>query len=111
MRRVQQGVLILAAFGATISAAASAQPKKAAVTAEFLIGRWGDNGDCTKDVVLRADGTFNSYTGGSGRWSLDGDRLIMTGANGEFVVRVERDEDGRLIVTNPDGSVGRSQRC
>ncbi len=111
MRRVQQGVLILAAFGATVSAAAYAQPKKPAVTADFLIGRWGDNGDCTKDVVLRADGTFSSYTGGSGRWSLDGDRLIMTGANGEFVVRVERDEDGRLIVTNPDGSVGRSQRC
>ena len=111
MRRIRQGLLILAAFGAILPATGYGQPKKAAVTADFLIGRWGDNGDCSKDVVLRADGTFSSYTGGSGRWTLDGDRLIMTGANGEFVVRVERDENDRLIVTNPDGSVGRSQRC
>jgi hypothetical protein len=87
------------------------KPSSASVTVEFLIGRWGDNGDCTKDVVLRADGTFTSYTGGEGRWSLRGDRLVFTGANGEFVMRVERDSDNVLVITNPDGSVGRSQRC
>lgn len=81
------------------------------VTAEALVGRWGDNGDCTKDVIFRADGSFLSYTGGEGRWTLNGDRLALTGSGGEFVMRVRWDDVGRLIITNPDGSVGSSQRC
>lgn len=81
------------------------------VTAAALVGRWGDNGDCAKDVIFRADGTFLSYTGGEGRWALNGDRLALTGAGGEFVMRVRWDDNGRLIITNPDGSVGSSQRC
>lgn len=81
------------------------------VTAEELIGRWGDNGDCTKDVIFRADGTFLSYTGGEGLWLLDDDRLLLNGPGGEFIMRVRWDEDGRLVITNPDGSVGSSQRC
>ena len=111
MGRFRQGFLIVAFITLALPSASHGQAKKAPVTAEFLIGRWGDNGDCTKDVVFRPDGTFSSYTGGSGRWVLDGDRLIMSGANGEFIVRVERDENDQLVVTNPDGSVGRSQRC
>lgn len=81
------------------------------VTAADLIGRWGDNGDCTKDVFFNPDGSFQSYTGGSGRWSLNGDRLVLNGPGGEYVMRVRWDESGRLIITNPDGSVGTSQRC
>ncbi len=82
------------------------------VTAAELIGRWGDNGDCTKDVVFHADGAFTSYTGGGGRWSLTGDRLVLTGPGGEYVMRVRWDADGeRLIIANPDGSIGTSQRC
>ncbi len=80
------------------------------VTAAALVGRWGDNGDCTKDVIFRADGTFLSFTGGEGRWVLNGDQLVVTGAGGEFVMRV-RWGNGGLIITNPDGSVGTSQRC
>ena len=104
--------LLFATIAMSLPAPLHAQGKPTApVTADFLIGRWGDNGDCTKDVVLRADGTFSSYTGGEGRWVLTGDRLIFTGPNGEFVMRVARDENGMLVITNPDGSVGRSQRC
>lgn len=81
------------------------------VTAAALVGRWGDNGDCAKDVVFRADGTFLSFTGGEGRWALNGDQLVLTGPNGEFPMRVRWGEGGQLIITNPDGSVGTSQRC
>lgn len=81
------------------------------VTAAALVGRWGDNGDCTKDVIFRADGTFLSFTGGEGRWVLNGDRLALTGPGGEFVMRVRWGDGGQLIITNPDGSVGTSQRC
>ncbi len=111
MRGFRWGLLIPIALGLALPGVSYAQVKKDPITAEFLIGRWGDNGDCSKDVVLRADGTFSSYTGGGGRWVLTGDRLVLTGANGEYVLRVERDDDDTLVITNPDGSVGRSQRC
>lgn len=81
------------------------------VTADDLIGRWGDNGDCTKDVFFNQDGTFQSYTGGGGRWALNGDQLTLAGPGGEFVMRVRWGDSGRLIITNPDGSEGFSQRC
>lgn len=76
-----------------------------------LLGRWGDNGDCSKDVIFRGDGTFRSYTGGEGGWRLAGDRLTMTGANGAFVLIVRRIGPDRLRIVNPDGSIGFSQRC
>lgn len=81
------------------------------LTPAMLVGRWGDNGDCTKDIVFAADGTFRSYTGGSGRWNLSGDRMTMTGANGTFEVGVQMLNADQLMILNPDGSYGTSQRC
>ncbi|MBX3562827.1 MAG: hypothetical protein KF780_13565 [Sphingomonas sp.] len=110
--------LLLPAITAFLAAApVSAQSGKPVmaperpVTAAALVGRWGDNGDCRQDVIFRADGTFLSYTGGEGRWTLNGDRLALTGPGGEFVMRVRWGDSGRLIITNPDGSIGSSQRC
>jgi hypothetical protein len=95
------------------AAAGEAAPAGATpgISAEALVGRWGDNGDCTKDIVFAGDGTFRSYTGGSGRWSLDGDRVTMAGDGGTFVVQIQSVNDHQLIVGNPDGSFGISQRC
>jgi hypothetical protein len=92
-------------------AGAVSDEASAAPTAAALVGRWGDNGDCTKDVVLSADGTFTSYAGGAGRWSLNGDRLVMSGADGVFELRISSVNESTLIVGNPDGSFGISQRC
>ena len=76
-----------------------------------LVGRWGDNGDCGKDIVFRGDGTFHSYTGGEGRWSLNGDELTMAGAGGTFGVVVRWTDQNTMQVINPDGTVGISHRC
>lgn len=46
----------------------------AAPTREFVVGRWGDDGDCTLAIDFRADGTTD---GPFGNWTLDGDRLSM----------------------------------
>ncbi len=81
------------------------------VSREALIGRWGDNGDCSKDIVFAADGTFRSYTGSSGAWTLDGDRMTMSGAGGTFTVGVEVLNGNTLLIRNGDGSMGTSQRC
>ena len=91
--------------------AQSGKPGEPPVTAAFLVGRWGDNGDCAKFVIIRSDGTFLSYTGGEGSWRLTGDTLVFSGANGDHPMQVRREGNGTLIITNPDRSIGRSQRC
>jgi hypothetical protein len=90
---------------------AGAAQAGAAPTPAQLVGRWGDNGDCSKDIVYNADGTFRSYTGGSGNWSLDGDILTMSGAAGTFQVRVSILNGNQMLIGNPDGTIGISQRC
>ncbi len=77
----------------------------------FLVGRWGDNGDCSKDVTLNADGSFTSYTGGGGEWSLNGSTMRMVGKAETLAVEVDVIDQNTLRITNPNGSVGTSQRC
>ena len=109
--------LLPALFAAAPLAAQSANDRTAtgaaasAITPTKLLGRWGDNGDCSRDVIFRGDGTFRSYNGGEGSWRLAGERLTMTGENGSFVLTVRMFDRDRLRITNPDGSVGISQRC
>lgn len=86
-------------------------PTAGSLTAQMLFGRWGDNGDCTKDIVFNADGTFRSYTGGAGTWALNGDRVTISGPGGTFEVGVEILNGNTLMIANPDGSFGTSQRC
>lgn len=81
------------------------------VSPAMLVGSWGDNGDCTKDVELFADGTFASFNGGQGQWRLEGDQLIFSWADGGSTMRLQSVDADNLIVINPDGSTGRSQRC
>ena len=90
--------------------AGAAQAGEAPTPAQ-VVGRWGDNGDCTKDIVFNADGTFRSYTGGSGTWSLDGDVMTMTSTGGTFQVRTTILNGNQLLVGSPDGTIGISQRC
>lgn len=96
---------------ATAEAAANATPPGAsAPTPAQLVGRWGDNGDCTKLITINADGTFES-NGQPGRWTLEGDRLMLSGANGDFGLRVAMANADTLMIGQPDGSFGMSQRC
>ncbi len=91
--------------------AVDAEPAANGVSPALLVGRWGDNGDCTKDIVFNGDGTFRSHTGGVGTWSLDNDVMTMSGAGGAFQVRVQILNGQQLLIQNPDGSFGTSQRC
>ena len=113
MTRRGAAALIVLALGAAPALAGPQRtpPMGAPPTPRQLLGRWGDNGDCSKDVVFRGDGSFRSYTGGEGSWRLTGERLTMTGANGSFVLIVRLIGRDRLRIVNPDGSVGTSQRC
>lgn len=89
----------------------AAAPVEGTPSAEALLGRWGDNGDCTKDITFNADGTFLSYSGMSGRWTLQGDSLTLDGEGGSFLLRVAMANNDTLMIGQPDGSFGISQRC
>jgi hypothetical protein len=82
-----------------------------AVTPDFLVGSWGDNGDCTSVVTYSADGTFRMADGATGRWALAGGRLTMSGERGEFGVQIAKGNDNQLLIGQPDGGFGISQRC
>lgn len=86
-------------------------PNADPVTAEFLIGTWGDNGDCNSAVTFNTDGTLRMQDGSPGTWTLSGDRLTMSGAGGEFTVSIAKGNDHQLLIGQPDGSFGISQRC
>jgi len=80
--------------------------------ANMLLGRWGDYGDCTKNIIdFAADGTFRAADGGIGNWELSGDQLTFSGSGGEITVRLEALHADRLTVVQADGSRGQSQRC
>ena len=117
MRMTRSGLIhfaLLALFASGTQVMAAPRPAArtpGTITPAQLVGRWGDNGDCSKDVIFRRDGTFRSYTGGEGRWRLNGERLTMTGDNATTVLMVRRIARDRVRIANPDGSVGFSQRC
>lgn len=106
-------LLALFAAGPHAAQAANGRPRTgaAAITPTRLLGRWGDNGDCSRYVIYRGDGTFRSYNGGEGSWRLAGERLTMTGESGSFVLIAHLIDRNRLRITNPNGSTGISQRC
>lgn len=86
-------------------------PSADPVTAEFLIGTWGDNGDCNSAVTFNTDRTLRMQDGSPGTWTLEGDRLTMSGAGGDFTVSIAKGNDHQLLIGQPDGSFGISQRC
>lgn len=103
---------ILAGLAVALAGPALAQSARTpALTPAFLVGRWGDGGDCTQAVVFRADGTFRTHQGGEGNWALRGDRLTMSGQRGITTLRIRVLGHARLAIVNPDGSRGTSQRC
>jgi hypothetical protein len=80
-------------------------------TREQLVGLWGDNGNCSAPVMFIADGSYAMPDGSTGRWTIDGERVTMSGAGGVFTLQVTLLNDHQLLIGNPDGSIGLSQRC
>lgn len=88
-------------------------PTPAHYGAQQLLGRWGDDGDCTKNLVeFHPDGDFHSFqSNADGRWSLSGQELTMSGSGGVFNLHLNWIDADHMNVVSPDGSVGHSQRC
>lgn len=78
-----------AAVPAAIVAEAATPAKGAAPTKQFMIGRWGENGDCSHAIGFNADGTMD---GPFERWTLNGPVLTMAG-NPQIMTLSVVDED------------------
>jgi hypothetical protein len=76
---------------------------------ENLVGRWTDDGDCSKPVTLNADGTFVTPGGGSGKWDIQFGKLVLTG-NSRIEMRALLTGD-RLILADENGGLAQSVRC
>lgn len=101
-----------AALALLFIAAPAAAQRVPPLTPSFMVGRWGDNGDCARFVIFRSDGTFRSHAGGEGTWRLARDRLTMTPRSGRAsVLRASVISQTRIAIANPDGTRGESQRC
>jgi hypothetical protein len=93
----------------TAEASADAGSGGAALDRAYMVGRWTDDGDCSATTEFRADGTFLFPWGDTGQWTLDGDRLTLTGNTSPFTIRViDRDT---LERTAAGGAPHRATRC
>lgn len=88
-----------------------AETAGAAVNPAQLIGRWGDNGDCSAPIQLFGNGTFRSGNGARGDWRLAGDRLTMSGGDQSITLTIVSLGADEVVVRDSDGQLGRSTRC
>ena len=81
----------------------------AALSRDYLIGKWSETDDCADSIEFRADGSFTFPWGDSGQWQLSGDRLTMSTNTGDL--RVAAIDATHIQVSYPGGRVARSTRC
>lgn len=78
-----------------------------APTKEFMVGKWGQDGDCALAVEFKADG---SMVGPVERWELNGAELTMVGLPQKMILSVVDDKtmESRLDGKEP---ADRLTRC
>ena len=78
------------------SSSPATPPKGEKPTKEFLIGKWGTNGDCAMAIDLRPDGTSD---GPFGNWAYS-DGVISFPEEPDFKVSVTVIDDNTMASTN-----------
>lgn len=80
----------------------------ATLTADYLVGRWADDGQCGNAFEFGSDGTVYLPDGSEAQWSLSGDTLTLSGPNGEQSARIEVLDENRF---RADGGDVDTVRC
>ena len=97
-----------AASTEAVTTPAAAPAKGDKPTKEFLVGKWGTNGDCALAIDLRADGTSD---GPFGNWSYS-DGVIGFPEEPDFKVTVTVIDDNTMESTNASSDkVSKMTRC
>lgn len=89
------------------SAAAAAPAKGDKPTKEFVVGKWGTDGDCTLAMDLKADGTSD---GPFGNWSY-ADGVITFADAPEMKIEVTVVDDKTMDSKNSGGGNHKMTRC
>lgn len=105
---------VLPSAAASSAATSSVAPTPAAAPAkgdkpskDFLIGKWGTDGDCTLAIDLRSDGTSD---GPFGNWTYT-DGVIGFADEPDFKVNVTVIDDNTMQSINADGKTAKMTRC
>lgn len=98
-----------AAPAASDSAAApgAAPAKGAKPTKDFVVGKWGNDGDCTLAIDLKADGTSD---GPFGNWTYN-DGVIGFADTPEAKITVTVVDANTMDSKNAQGGVHQMTRC
>jgi hypothetical protein len=97
---------------AAIAQANGAIPRAAPGTADpAWVGRWTAMGDCDAVVDLRADGTYLPPFGGEGRWSVQGNALVLEIEGSVTRSRFRRSGPDSFVVTRASGGSETITRC
>ena len=103
---------LMGAHGGKDAVAAASDAPGAPIEPSLIVGRWSEEGRCDKTwFEFLEDGTLHTSQEGSGTWSLDGDRLTLTGGEGSAELHVTSIDAGGMTVVNSDGATGRTVRC
>lgn len=90
----------------TVATSPVASGKGDTPTRDFVVGKWGTNGDCELAIDLRADGTSD---GPFGKWSYN-DGVISFDEEPDFKVNVTIIDDNTMESTN-NGKTSKMTRC
>lgn len=93
------------------TSAPAAGPGPVALNQDYVVGRWADDGDCSRPSEFIADGRFVAQDGGVGNWRLDGNALTASGPAGAVVVQLTPIDQNRMQVVTSDGQSAVSTRC
>lgn len=80
------------------AAAAAAPAAGAAPTREFIVGKWGEDGDCKLAIDFKADGSMD---GPVEKWEFKDGKLTMVGLPGTFDLKVV---DDKTMESRADGT-------
>lgn len=75
------------------------------LTPQELVGMWSTAPHCAQPKVFMADGTYTDYTGHTGRWVLDNERLTMGRLGAEFTNEVNQFDANTFTVGAPSAEV------
>jgi hypothetical protein len=92
---------------ATAASAAATPAAGAPPTKEFMVGKWGDNGDCQLAIEFKADG---SMVGPSDHWELNGSELTFKDFPDKMVLTVV-DANTMTSRLNGTGEPHKLNRC
>lgn len=75
------------------------------LTAQEILGMWSIAPNCAQPTIFMPDGTYTDYSGHTGSWVLDGDRLTMGRAVGEYVNEVNQFDANTFAVGAPSAEI------